>query len=96
MCENPNAEQIAEMTLMAAAQVKHLRFIKSGITVAPQILALVSAESAKKNESCCSFNNGNVGGNRSRQEMHGDSALSEGIRHEANPDSPLKVKLTCS
>ena len=23
-------------------------------------------------------------------EMHGDSALSEAIRHEANPDSPLK------
>ncbi len=89
--ENPDAEQIAEMTLLAAEQVKrfgsqpkvallsHSNFGSSGSESARKMsiaAGLVSAMSAGELE---------VDG-----EMHGDSALNEDIRREANPDSPLK------
>jgi len=89
--ENPNAQEIAEMTLMAAEQVKrfgihpkvallsHSNFGSSGSESARKMgvaAGLVSAMSAGELE---------VDG-----EMHGDAALDENLRREANPDSPLK------
>mgnify|MGYP001163349113 CR=1 FL=1 len=89
--ENPSAEEVAEMALMAAEQVRrfgihpkvallsHSNFGSSGSASAIKMshaAALLPAMSSGELE---------VDG-----EMHGDSALSEEIRQGAHPDSPLK------
>jgi malate dehydrogenase (oxaloacetate-decarboxylating)(NADP+) len=87
---NPSAEEIAEMTLMAAEQVKRFG-------IHPKVALLshsnfgssigIGAQDGPCRRSGVAMSAGEL---EIDGEMHGDSALSEDIRREANPESPLK------
>ncbi len=89
--ENPSAEEIAEITVMAAEQVRRFG-------VQPKVALLShsnfgsrkSASAAKMSEAAKRVAEMSRGSLEVDGEMHGDSALSEAIRGAANPESPLK------
>jgi len=88
--DDPSAEQLAQITLMAAETVRRFG-------IEPKV-ALLSHSSFGSSD--------NLGAQKMRQtlalvraaapqleidgEMHGDAALTESIRHDLMPDSPLK------
>jgi malate dehydrogenase (oxaloacetate-decarboxylating)(NADP+) len=89
--ENPTAEEIAEMTVMAAEQVKRFGVHPKVALLSHSNFGSSSSESAKKMSRAAALVSAMSAGEIEIDgEMHGDSALSEDIRHEANPDSPLK------
>ncbi|MDP3638749.1 MAG: phosphate acyltransferase, partial [Azonexus sp.] len=89
--ENPSAEQIAEMTLMAAEQVKRFGIHPKVGLLSHSNFGSSASESAKKMSRAAGMVSALSAGELEIDgEMHGDSALSESIRHEANPESPLK------
>ncbi len=89
--ENPNAEQIAEMTVSAAEQVKRFGVQPKVALLSHSNFGSGSSESAKKMgraaELVATLSKGEI---EVDGEMHGDSALSEALRAAANPDSSLK------
>ena len=91
MNENPTAEEIAEMTVMAAEQVKRFGVHPKVALLSHSNFGSSSSESAKKMSRAAALVSAMSAGEIEIDgEMHGDSALSEDIRQEANPDSPLK------
>ena len=88
--ENPTAEEIAEMTLMAAEQVKRFGSQPKVALLSHSNFGSSSSESARKMSLAASLVGAMSAGELEVDgEMHGDSALDEGVRREANPDSPL-------
>jgi malate dehydrogenase (oxaloacetate-decarboxylating)(NADP+) len=88
--EDPSAEQIAEMTLMAAEEVR--RF---GIAPKVALLSYSNFGSRRSLSSAKMREARRLIAERAPQlevdgEMHGDAALSEDIRHKAFPDAVLK------
>ncbi len=89
--ENPSAEEVAEMTLIAADHVRRFGIHPKVALLSHSNFGSGSSESARKMSRAAALlsampsNDLEIDG-----EMHGDSALSEVIRREANPDSPLK------
>jgi malate dehydrogenase (oxaloacetate-decarboxylating)(NADP+) len=89
--ENPNAEEVAEIALMAAEQVKRFG-------IQPKVALLshsnygssASASALKMSRAAALLPAMSSGELEVDGEMHGDSALSEDVRHAAHPDSPLK------
>ena len=89
--ENPNAEQIAEMTLLAAEQVKRFGSQPKIALLSHSNFGSGSSESARKMSVAAGLVSAMSAGELEVDgEMHGDAALNEDIRREANPDSPLK------
>ena len=89
--ENPTAEEIAEMTVMAAEQVKRFGVHPKVALLSHSNFGSSNSESARKMSRAATLVSAMSAGEIEIDgEMHGDSALSEEIRHEANPDSPLK------
>ena len=89
--ENPTAEEIAEMTLMAAEQVKRFGIHPKVALLSYSNFGSGSSESARKMSRAAALLPAISSGELEVDgEMHGDAALSEVIRHEAHPDSPLK------
>ena len=89
--ENPSAEEIAEIALLAAESI-------SRFGIAPKV-ALLSHSNYGSSSSVSAIKMSRAAGLLREQssgelevdgEMHGDSALSDEIRRGANPDSPLK------
>ena len=88
--ENPTAEEIAEMTLMAAEQVKRFGSHPKAALLSHSNFGSGSSESARKMSKAAGLISAMSAGELEVDgEMHGDSALSEDVRREANPDSPL-------
>ena len=89
--ENPNAEQIAEMTVSAAEQVKRFGVQPKVALLSHSNFGSGTSESARKMskaaELVATLSKGEL---EVDGEMHGDSALSEALRAAANPDSSLK------
>ena len=89
--ENPNAEEIAEMTLLAAEEVRRFGVQpKVALLSHSNFGSVASSASAQKMRAAAALiadmsNDLEVDG-----EMHGDAALNERIRNEAHPESPLK------
>ncbi len=89
--ENPSAEEVAEMTLIAADQVRRFGIHPKVALLSHSNFGSSSSESARKMSRAAALlsampsNDLEIDG-----EMHGDSALSDAIRREANPESPLK------
>ena len=89
--DNPSAEEVAEMTLTAADQVRRFGIHPKVALLSHSNFGSGSSESARKMGDAASLL-------RARSphdleidgEMRGDSALSDDIRREANPESPLK------
>lgn len=89
--ENPTAEQIAEMTLLAAEQVKRFGSHPKIALLSHSNFGSSTSESARKMSTAAALVSAMSAGELEVDgEMHGDSALNEDIRREANPDSPLK------
>jgi malate dehydrogenase (oxaloacetate-decarboxylating)(NADP+) len=89
--ENPGAQEIAEMTLMAAEQVKRFGMQPKVALLSHSNFGSSGSESARKMAVAAGLVGAMSGGEIEVDgEMHGDSALDEGVRREANPDSPLK------
>ena len=89
--ENPSAEEVAEMTLIAADQVRRFGIHPKVALLSHSNFGSGSSESARKMSRAAALlsvmpsHDFEIDG-----EMHGDSALSDAIRREANPESPLK------
>ena len=89
--ENPSAEEVAEMTLIAADHVRRFGIHPKVALLSHSNFGSGSSESARKMSRAAALlsampsNDLEIDG-----EMHGDSALSDDIRREANPESPLK------
>ena len=89
--ENPSAEEIAEMTLMAAEQVKRFGSHPKVALLSHSNFGSGSSESSRKMGIAASLVSAMSAGELEVDgEMHGDAALNEDIRREANPESPLK------
>lgn len=88
--EIPSAEQIAEMTLMAAEQVKRFGIHPKVALLSHSNFGSGNSESSRKMSRAyallATMTNGEL---EIDGEMHGDSALSEEVRRAANPESPL-------
>ena len=89
--ENPSAEEVAEMTLIAADQVRRFGIHPKVALLSHSNFGSSSSESARKMSRAaallCAMSPHDL---EIDGEMHGDSALSDDIRREANPESPLK------
>ena len=89
--ENPSAQEIAEMTLMAAEQVKRFGSQPKIALLSHSNFGSASSESARKMSMAAGLISAMSAGELEVDgEMHGDSALNEAIRRQANPDCALK------
>lgn len=89
--ENPSAEEIAEMTLLAAETVRRFGVVPKAALLSHSNFGSSSSASALKMSKAAALLPAMSSGELEVDgEMHGDSALSEDIRRSANPDSPLK------
>ena len=88
--ENPTAEEVAEMAMMAADQVRRFGIHPKVALLSHSNFGSGSSESARKMTRAAALLPAMPSdGLEIDGEMHGDSALSEDIRREAHPDSPL-------
>jgi len=89
--ENPTAEQIAEMTVTAAEQVKRFGVHPKAALLSHSNFGSGTSESARKMSRAAALVSAMTSGELEVDgEMHGDSALSEEVRRAAHPESSLK------
>jgi malate dehydrogenase (oxaloacetate-decarboxylating)(NADP+) len=89
--ENPNAEEIAEMTVVAAEQVKRFGVNPKVALLSHSNFGSSGSESARKMSRAAALVSAmTLGEMEIDGEMHGDSALSETVRLAAHPESSLK------
>jgi len=89
--ETPSAEEIAEMTMTAAEQVKRFGINPKVALLSHSNFGSSTSESARKMSRASALLSAMSNGEFEVDgEMHGDSALSEKVRLGANPDSSLK------
>ena len=89
--ENPNAEQVAEIAMLAADEVKRFGVHPKVALLSHSNFGSSSSESALKMSRAAALLPALSSGEMDVDgEMHGDSALSEEIRLSAHPDSALK------
>jgi malate dehydrogenase (oxaloacetate-decarboxylating)(NADP+) len=89
--ENPSAEEIAEMTMMAAEQVQRFGIHPKVALLSHSNFGSSSSTSSRKMAHATALLSEMSGGAFEVDgEMHGDSALSEDVRREAFPHSTLK------
>ncbi len=86
---DPNAEEIAEMALMAAEVVRHFGLTPKLALLSHSNFGASSSPSAKKMRQALGLIHGQAPDLEVDGEMHGDAALVEQIRHQALPDSTL-------
>jgi malate dehydrogenase (oxaloacetate-decarboxylating)(NADP+) len=89
--ENPDAEHIAEMTLLAAEEVKRFGIVpKVALLAASNFGSLRSSPSAQKMRRALELITQRAPELEVEGEMHGDAALSEEIRLRVFPNSKLR------
>ena len=89
--ENPNAEQVAEIAMLAADEVKRFGVHPKVALLSHSNFGSSSSESALKMSRAAALLPALSSGEMDVDgEMHGDAALSEEIRLNAYPDSALK------
>jgi malate dehydrogenase (oxaloacetate-decarboxylating)(NADP+) len=89
--EDPSAEEVAEMTLIAADQVRRFGIHPKVALLSHSNFGSASSESARKMRRAAALLSANPSHDLEIDgEMHGDSALSDVIRREAYPESTLK------
>jgi malate dehydrogenase (oxaloacetate-decarboxylating)(NADP+) len=89
--ENPNAEQVAEIAMLAADEVKRFGVHPKVALLSHSNFGSSSSESARKMSRAAALLPAISSGEMDVDgEMHGDSALSEEIRLNAYPESALK------
>jgi malate dehydrogenase (oxaloacetate-decarboxylating)(NADP+) len=89
--ENPTSEEIVEMTLMAAEQLRRFGMHPKVALLSHSNFGSGNSESARKMSRAAALLATLAPGDIEVDgEMHGDSALSDEVRRAANPDSSLK------
>ena len=89
--EVPSAEEIAEMTITAAEQVRRFGIHPKVALLSHSNFGSGTSESARKMSYAAELVSAMTHGELEIDgEMHGDSALSEEVRRAAHPDSTLK------
>ncbi len=89
MVVDPTAEQIAEMTLLAAEAVRGFGVIPKAALVSHSNFGASDSESARKMRRALALIRARAPRLEIDGEMHADAALVETIRQTAVPDSPL-------
>ena len=88
--ENPSAEQIADIALMAADSVQSFGITPKVALLSHSNYGSSQSASARKMAEALELVRGKAPDLEIDGEMHGDTALSEEIRHQSDPESPLK------
>jgi malate dehydrogenase (oxaloacetate-decarboxylating)(NADP+) len=88
--ENASAEETAEMTLLAAEEVRRFGIVPKVALLSHSNFGSGRSASAQKMAQARELIAARAPDLEMDGEMHGDSALSESIRALANPDSKLK------
>ncbi len=88
--ENPNAEQIAEMTMLAAEEMRRFGITPYVALVSHSNFGTSNNESARKMRDALALLKERAPDLEVDGEMHGDIALNANLRRAAMPDSPLK------
>jgi malate dehydrogenase (oxaloacetate-decarboxylating)(NADP+) len=86
---DPDAEQLAEITLMAADAVRRFKIRPKVALLSHSNFGSSQTASARKMAAAVAIVRGKAPDLEIDGEMHGDSALSEAIRQKADPESPL-------
>jgi malate dehydrogenase (oxaloacetate-decarboxylating)(NADP+) len=90
MVVDPTAEQIAEMTLLAAEAVRGFGITPKAALVSHSSFGASHTESARKMRRALGMIRARAPDLEIDGEMHADAALVQSIRDDAVPDSPLK------
>ncbi|MCX8144880.1 MAG: NADP-dependent malic enzyme [Azovibrio sp.] len=88
--ENPDARQLAEITLMAAENVRRFGITPKVALLSHSNFGTSQSASAVKMREALELVRAQAPDLEVDGEMHGDSALSEELRQSSDPDSPLK------
>jgi malate dehydrogenase (oxaloacetate-decarboxylating)(NADP+) len=88
--ENPTAEQLAEITLMAAETVRRFGFTPKIAMLSHSNYGSSQSASAHKMRQALALVREQAPNLEIDGEMHGDTALSERVRQSSDPESPLK------
>ena len=87
---DPTAEQVAEMTLLAAEEVRHFGITPKAALLSHSSFGSIRDESARKMSRARELLEQIAPALEVEGEMHGDAAISENLRMIAFPDSRLK------
>jgi malate dehydrogenase (oxaloacetate-decarboxylating)(NADP+) len=87
--ESPDASQLAEIAQMAAAAVRRFGIQPKVAMLSHSNFGSSQSASARKMAEAATILHAKVPDLEVDGEMHGDSALSEEIRKQSDPDSPL-------
>ena len=87
--ENPDAEQLAEIAMMAAAEVRRFGIQPKVAMLSHSNFGSAHSASALKMAEATAILHARAPDLEVDGEMHGDSALSEDIRKQSDPESPL-------
>jgi len=82
-------EQLVEMTILAAEEVRGFGLTPKVALLSHSSFGASGAEGARKMRAALKLIRASAPELEADGEMHGDSALSEDIRSQAHPDSPL-------
>jgi malate dehydrogenase (oxaloacetate-decarboxylating)(NADP+) len=88
--QDPTPEQIAEMTLLAAEEIRRFGLVPKAALLSHSSFGTSDAPSAVKMRDALALINARAPELEIEGEMHGDAALSESVRMRAFPNSRLK------
>jgi malate dehydrogenase (oxaloacetate-decarboxylating)(NADP+) len=89
MNTDPTAEQVAEMTLLAADEVRAIGLVPKAALLSHSSFGSSNSPSARKMRAALAILRERAPGLEIDGEMHADAALAEAIRNRAVPDSRL-------
>jgi malate dehydrogenase (oxaloacetate-decarboxylating)(NADP+) len=88
--ENPSAEQLAEITILAAEEMRRFGLYPRAALLSHSSFGSSNTESAKKMRAALAIIQRDAPDLEVDGEMHGDAALDSKLRSKMMPDSPLK------
>ncbi|HEU4374606.1 MAG TPA: NADP-dependent malic enzyme [Telluria sp.] len=88
--ENPSAQQLAEITVMAAEEMSRFGILPRAALLSSSNFGSANTESAKKMRAALALIQQKAPGLEVDGEMHGDAALDSKLRAATMPNSPLK------
>ncbi len=88
--ENPTAEQLAEITILAAEEMRRFGLLPRAALLSHSNFGSSNSESARKMRAALAIIRQNAPDLEVDGEMHGDTALNSKLLKSVMPDSPLK------
>ncbi|MFT5587851.1 MAG: malate dehydrogenase (oxaloacetate-decarboxylating)(NADP+) [Bradyrhizobium sp.] len=88
--ENPTAEQLAEITILAAEEMRRFGLYPRAALLSHSSFGSSNTESAKKMRAALAIIQRDAPDLEVDGEMHGDAALDSKLRNKMMPESPLK------